>query len=118
MKSLIAVLFFVFIGQAQAAERTCYGKNESFMAKRDLICATVDKLDDASYRLSGLVHVTGGLWWGVSKYKSKNRICKNILAKFGEKRKVKFSTDSNVRGKYETFWGVESNGQIDCEIKE
>lgn len=117
MKSLFFVLFLVVATQAQAAQ-ICYGKNESCSAKRNLICANVEKIDASMYRLSRLQHITGCMAWGVSKYKSKNSICKNILAKFGETRKVKFSTDSNVRGEWETGYGFESIGQIDCEIKE
>ncbi|MBA2406038.1 MAG: hypothetical protein H0V66_14780 [Bdellovibrionales bacterium] len=118
MKSLLILVLLVAAAQAQSSERVCYGKNESCSAKRDLICATVEKMDDTNYRLSRLEHITGCLAWGVSKFKSKNNICKNILAKFGEKRKVRFTNDSHVRGEWETGYRFESIGQIDCEIKE
>lgn len=116
MKTIIAL--FVFISFSAHAERVCYGKVGSCETMPNLICGDVEKINDATYRISRLEHITGCLAWGVNKYKSKNKICKRMLEKFGEKRKVSFLHGTDIKGEWETDFGIESTGQIDCEIKE
>ncbi len=100
------------------AKSTCYGNEGSCHTQRDLYCGYVEKLNENTYRISHLKHVTGCLAWGVSKYKSKNTLCKKLLKAYGEKNEVRFSRGTDVKGEWDTAYGIESTGQIDCEIKE
>ena len=116
MKTIIALL--VLVSFSAQAERVCYGKIGNCEAMPNLICGDVEKLNDTTYRISSIQHHIGCMDWGVSKYKSKNVLCKKLLKKFGEKKKVRFLRGTDIKGEWETAYGFESTGQIDCEIKE
>lgn len=117
MKFPITIILFLVSFSAMSSEDVCYGKEGSCMRNRDLICGRVIKLDDQTYRVENLVRYNGCMMWGVSKLKSKNKICKNILKKFGETRKVKYARNSWLSGRYTTLLDNESVGQIDCEMR-
>ena len=114
MKIYLSLFFVLGLGSAQAA-KVCYGRSGQCTA--NFTCASVEKVDDSLYRLRNLEQIKGCLSWGVSQLKIKNQVCQNILLKYGEKRKVKFVSHSDIQGAKPTSRGFESVGEISCEVK-
>lgn len=113
---LLMIMAFSFFSVSTYAQRICYGF-DSDCQNRNLICGNVQQLDENTFRLTKLHHITGCLAWGVSHKKSKQQICKKMLKQMGVAHKVSYLPGTQVRGEWDTAYGNKSIGQIDCVVK-
>ena len=122
MKNITLCLLAFATITSSAMASTCVAlqltKSEQKHNYVNKLCGKIEKaeINGDQYRISNLIQVVGsGMIWGVPSFRSKNKICREILGKAGISENARYVSGSLVLGDYDTDMPVRSIREIRCD---